>query len=266
MQCLQPINIPNPKFGKVAGEMKRLLVPCGRCYACLSRKRQDWALRLNYELRRSSSAKFITLTYDDQFLPVDDQGRPCFDKSHIQKFFKSLRHYSVNKLKYYLVSEYGGQFGRPHYHLILYNFDDSELLESCLTQYWPYGFHQVGTVTPESINYVSGYFLTKSENLNPENPPFTMSSKGLGSSYIEDLKDWHNSGDNRFFSPVAGYRQSLPRYYKERIFSVGTRRRYADDCAKKALLRADSIDPIKDNEVRAFYRSKMKKLISKHGL
>lgn len=266
MECLQPINIPNPKFGKVPGELQRLLVPCGRCYACLARKRQDWCLRLNYELRNSSSAQFITLTYDDQFLPLDEKGSPCFNKKHIQNFFKSLRHYSDNKLKYYLVSEYGGKFGRPHYHFILYNFDDIELLESCLTKFWPYGFHQVGTVTPESINYVSGYFLTKAENKNPEYPPFTMSSKGIGNSYIQDLQEWHKAGENRFYSPISGYNQSLPRYYKDRIFSSSARRNYAHLCAEKALLRNDSIDPILDNEVRRFYSLKMKKLLSKHGL
>lgn len=47
-----------------------------------------------------------------------------FNKKDVQNFFKSLRQYlskyKDGEIKYYLVCEYGEQFHRPHYHLLLF--------------------------------------------------------------------------------------------------------------------------------------------------
>ena len=42
-------------------------VPCGKCAACMQRKRSEWSVRLQNELQYASSAAFITLTYSDEY-------------------------------------------------------------------------------------------------------------------------------------------------------------------------------------------------------
>ena len=95
-----------------------ILVPCGKCLNCLMNKRNDWAFRLMQEYRHSKSGLFITLTYHSKYVP--DQG---VDKEHFQKFMKRLRHTTSQRLRYYGVGEYGTVTGRPHYHIILFNYD-----------------------------------------------------------------------------------------------------------------------------------------------
>ena len=83
------------------------MVPCGKCAACLTNKRKEWTFRLNQELHVSSSSFFITLTYDDEHIPVTEEGLPTFSKRDIQLFIKRLRKNTNRKISYYIVSEYG---------------------------------------------------------------------------------------------------------------------------------------------------------------
>ena len=59
MQCVKPIQVPNGRF------------PCGKCIACRIAKSREWSSRLLHELTYWDKAVFITLTYEDQFLPSD---------------------------------------------------------------------------------------------------------------------------------------------------------------------------------------------------
>ncbi|MDE5972064.1 MAG: hypothetical protein K2G94_04895, partial [Muribaculaceae bacterium] len=107
-------------------------VPCGKCVACLQKRRMNWAFRLEKEKLNSSSALFITLTYDNAFLPLDKDGLAHVSKRDCQTFLKRLRRNVEREmlklgkespsLRYILSSEYGSQTLRPHYHLLLFNF------------------------------------------------------------------------------------------------------------------------------------------------
>lgn len=44
-------------------------VPCGKCLSCRKKRRADWSFRLQQEFLSSDSAFFITLTYNDLYLP-----------------------------------------------------------------------------------------------------------------------------------------------------------------------------------------------------
>lgn len=212
MICISPIRLKQP-----AGFVD---VPCGRCFACLKKKRSEWLLRLEEEHHESVSAQFITLTYDELSVPHESTGLLCFDKKHVQDFLKRLRHYS--KFRYYIVSEYGGKFGRPHYHMLLFNFAGNE---KDITRSWWYGNVDFGTVTSASINYCAAYVITKKHWLYEKDDPcrpFFLSSRrpGIGHSYIERNKDYHKKlissiGIRRF---GAG-KVPIPRYYRDKIFT-----------------------------------------------
>lgn len=45
-------------------------VPCGKCSACLKRRQNDLAARCSAEAQRCGSMVFVTLTYDEEHLPL----------------------------------------------------------------------------------------------------------------------------------------------------------------------------------------------------
>lgn len=96
------------------GSENILQLPCGHCPACLLNKRKEWALRCCLEAKDHDQNCFVTLTYDDQHYP----GEPL--KEHLQKFLKEIRR--KYKVRYYGCSEQGDQYGRWHYHIILFGF------------------------------------------------------------------------------------------------------------------------------------------------
>lgn len=60
MICVNRKYVPN----KGSGE-SMIKVDCGRCYPCLSNKRNAWTFRMMQETKYSESSLFITLTYDE---------------------------------------------------------------------------------------------------------------------------------------------------------------------------------------------------------
>ena len=49
---------------------ERIQVPCGSCIACQNQKRQALSLKLHLEELNSSFTYLITLTYDNEHLPL----------------------------------------------------------------------------------------------------------------------------------------------------------------------------------------------------
>lgn len=106
-------------------DVRWVKVPCGKCDLCLKRKINDIFVMSYYEFLgckflRNGSCWFITLTYGDELLPKLPDGTPCFSVYHLQLFLKRLRKLFDFPIRYLLVSEYGGEFGRPHYHGLLF--------------------------------------------------------------------------------------------------------------------------------------------------
>lgn len=105
-------------------------VGCGQCRGCMIKKSKEWANRMMLELPYSSSAYFLTLTYDDNHLPVNsmldrETGElhdvATLDKEELQRFFKRLSKKFGEGIRYYAVGEYGSKTMRPHYHAIIWN-------------------------------------------------------------------------------------------------------------------------------------------------
>lgn len=218
MRCISPLSIPRP-HGR--GNSDRITVPCGKCYACLSNKRQAWSFRLYNELKNAESAYFVTLTYDDSHVPLDDFCQQHVCKRDVQLFLKRLRKsLSDVKIKYFIVSEYGPTTYRPHYHCIIFNLP-ADKADLSLLKCWGLGFVSTGTVTAASISYCCKYCVTDSYVMNPSlTKNFMLCSKGLGLSYLtSSMRSYLCENEQGYAVVEDGKKVALPRYYKDKVFS-----------------------------------------------
>lgn len=191
-------------------------VPCGKCAFCIKKAIDAWCMRLRHEMEVSSSAFFITLTYNDEHLPPGEELR----KRDLQDFIRRLR--KVNKgIRYFAVGEYGTEKGRPHYHAVIFNLLDLNLI----TDTWvdrdghPLG-HIVGDrCTMGRIRYMVAYMaLPQAENGKAKAFRVMSRRPGIGSAYIDKWKGFHRARSDSvvwdFGTPGA-----MPRYYKDKIYT-----------------------------------------------
>lgn len=151
------------------------ICPCQQCPECLTNRKQLWTHRNILEGFAHARKSFVTLTYDELNLPINEIGNPTLVKEHLQTFFKNLRTRVQHPIRYYAVGEYGTSGTRginPHYHAIIYGVDSEQLQE--INDAWrapagrgkkgsPLGFVYVGDVTDQSIAYVTGYVQKKNK-------------------------------------------------------------------------------------------------------
>lgn len=232
--CIAPI-ILKKKETTLGRNKYTVPVPCGKCPKCAQNKINSWSFRIeqeiyrghlrkmkgNYYLFPTSNPLFVTLTYDNDHLPLSESGKPTLCKRHVQLFLKKLRfHYakhSKKSIRYYCVGEYGTRFGRPHYHIIILNLDLPELIPTC----WEHGFTDVGTLDAGGISYVLKYVSKpKRPKLCDTLQEFSLCSKGLGLSYLSpSIVDYHHSDVSHcFVVSDRGYKLPIPKYYKEKLY------------------------------------------------
>lgn len=223
MQCISPITIKAKQV--ISHEMyAHHLVPCNKCEACHKRRASQWVFRLQQELKRSSSAHFLTCTYTDTSLTHTKDGRPTLNYSDHQKFIKRLRKSCGNSqpLKYYAVGEYGEKFERPHYHYIMFNLPDAS--QSNLEAIWTNGIVDIGSVTAGAMAYVTGYINKKviSSYIKGETrlPERSFMSKGLGQNYLTPAtKSYYERKLLPYLHTTSGNKIPMPRYYKEKLYN-----------------------------------------------
>jgi len=226
MRCISPVTLKNER-----GDIPPFFTfPCGKCVYCQDRKIKEWTVRIQKELKYSDTANFITLTY------AENPG--TLIKEHIQLFFKKLRH--VSKCRYYCVGEYGGNYGRPHWHILLFNFKGSQ---GDITRCWENGFIHCGDVRIQSIKYVLSYFF----NVDGKKNVVMMSRRpGIGYKYLE-MKEYHRKNKLFRINNPGGEVALLPRYYKDRFFTKMERRindlkvRRVTDKKEKEVIISDAL-------------------------
>lgn len=199
-------------------------VPCGKCVACLSNRRNEWSYRLEQELKRSVSAFFITLTYEDGKSPLSSNGIPQLLKYDLQTFLKRVRKaFPENSIRYFLVGEYGTTTHRPHYHGIFFNLPLN--CEQFILNKWGNGFVYFGDVNSKSINYVTKYILSKSSFPDGCTKPFSiMSTKpGIGNSYLDLSSKYHRDTQHFYVTSLGNVKKRMPRYYVNKIFTEDER-------------------------------------------
>lgn len=246
MRCTRPEQLEYHKGGK--------LVPCGYCPACKYNQRVGWTFRISEHARHSKEAWFITLTYDQENIPLLDyetgelvrgmdknRSDMCesLDASDLRRFLTSVKKAQVRaykevmentlspsevvqkpELKYFAVSEYGGKLGRPHYHIIIFNLWSDLAREDRLLKIWKKGKVETEALNPALIHYATGYLFEKNKYLKGrQQKPKMWVSKGLGEQYVKRNKKFHKDNLNPWIW-FNGYKIAMPQYYKEKIFTL----------------------------------------------
>lgn len=204
-------------------------VPCGKCVACRRRKQNEWAFRCMVEARHSASSYFVTLTYDDHYLPLSLSGQPTLVKEHLQKHIKDLR-YRLGEIKFFGCGEYGDKFGRPHYHYLLFlkSHLDSDYVEKSVTDCWKFGIIKVDTgVTPANARYCCKYSLKQvGFDYGDSITPFALMSRrpGIGNDFSKeiDFKEFRKR-DQWIVHDPQGAPVAMPRRYLEATYTNNER-------------------------------------------
>lgn len=208
-----------------------ITLPCGRCLGCKLERSRQWAMRCVNEAQMHDANSFITLTYDDDHLPP----RGSLYLRHFQLFMKRFRENTGVKVRYYHCGEYGSEYGRPHYHAIIfgYGFPDrkpwkringnmhyrSNQLESLWThKKTSIGYSTCTDVTFEGAAYVARYILKKITgdpapgHYQGRKPEYSTMSrgKGIGHSWFQKYQSDVYPSDQMI---MRGKSMPPPKYY-----------------------------------------------------
>jgi len=221
--CITPINLKKETWKqKLSDTYMMQQVPCGRCIECRKLRVNSWFVRLQNEKDHSSSAHFVTLTYDDENLPYTENGIMGLNYKDTQDMWKHIRKYTPYKNpKYFLVGEYGEQTHRPHYHALVYNVDDPEIIQKA----WKKGQIHVGEVNEATTFYTLKYALKSAGKIKKSDPwddrtlEKALMSKGLGKNYLtSEMIKYHKDDVERGVKMLGNVNLPLPRYYRDKLF------------------------------------------------
>lgn len=160
-------------------------VPCGRCIECLMQKSTDIVVRGVVEYKKWNNyynGCFITLTYKNKCLPENGSLK----KQDYIVFLRELRRLIKKEegrtgIRILGCGEYGTLKGRPHYHLVIFNWlpNDLKIDNSCnsktknilykskiLSELWGKGRVVIGKASENTVGYVAGYTTKKGFKLN----------------------------------------------------------------------------------------------------
>lgn len=214
-------------------------IACGQCVGCRLERSRQWAVRLMHELRSHKASCFLTLTYNDQCLPVGG----TLVLSDFQNFMKRLRKRFGKGIRFFHCGEYGEKLSRPHYHAIIFGVDfaaDKQLhtyspagfpiyRSPTLERLWTFGYSSIQDVTFDSCAYVARYIMKKrfgqskplyyntvdlstGEILAEKKPEYiTMSRRpGIGKKYFDQYKKEIYATDSIVLN---GREMRPPKYY-----------------------------------------------------
>lgn len=164
------------------------------------------------QLLHQNSA-FVTLTYADETLPLTSTGLATLESMHLRNWLKLLRNkIAPLRIRFFAVGEYGDVSERPHYHAALFGHPtcvrgrtlrrpghSRPEWEACcdvcrLVGYtWKKGDVDLGTLTPESAQYIAGYVTKKLVGNHPKllgrHPEFGRQSNrpGIGADFMHEV-------------------------------------------------------------------------------
>lgn len=186
--CTSPITVKHTYKGN--SSIRFDVVPCGKCSECRAKAQSEFAALSVLEAESAGSIGFLTLTYNNDSLPIALSTRfesepalitaiergsvwnpgpvdgsfmcspickgsfyicPSLCRSDVQKHIKRFRqdyfrrHGERCDFRFTFFGEYGERFKRPHYHMLIYGLDETEVRR--FADLWTFGFTQVSYVT-----------------------------------------------------------------------------------------------------------------------
>lgn len=217
-----------------------MTLPCGQCVGCRLERSRKWAVRCFHEASLHDENSFVTLTYSPESVPVDGS----LDVRTFQLFMKRLRKkFSSSRIRFFHCGEYGAEFGRPHYHVLLFGFDfpDKRFYKTAnghklftsdiLDRVWGLGSCFIGDVSFESSAYVARYIMKKvtgdaafdhyvgwhlltGEQVRIAPEYVTMSRRpGIGAGWIDAFSDIVYRDDSVV---INGVEMKPPKFYDQR--------------------------------------------------
>lgn len=256
-------------------------LPCGKCVGCRLERARAWSIRIGHEAQCWDSNLFVTFDYSPEHLRSWSLYYPDF-QGFMRRLRKKYGGVSVSPrggrpLRFFVAGEYGEQYGRPHWHAILFNLhlpDEEEYKNGTfrstnLERLWGMGNCVIGRVTPQSAAYVAGYTQSKAygrpeayEDLvdsgtgevGSRRPEFCVMSRdpGIGAFWYDRF-----SGDLFPHDSAVqdGKEFKVPRYYVERL-----KREFplkGEEVAYGRYLRAKEVDPLESSEERRAVREEV---------
>lgn len=249
MSCVRPLEAFRGPGGSVVFDRVKSLskipfnLPCGRCIGCRLERARQWGLRCLHEAKLARSSCFLTLTYNDDYLP---DGNTLM-KRDLQLFCKKLHNRLLRKrgfgIRYFAAGEYGDANLRPHYHLLIFGYDfpdkrfhaknkrGEDIFTSMeLRDLWFQGFNTIGPVTMDSAVYCAKYALKKVNGEKADahyemvtadgvvysrQPEFALMSRrpGIASAYYEAYGNEVRALDNVV---VDARKVRPPRFYDQK--------------------------------------------------
>lgn len=255
--CLTPVKLKNVKDKQgIIRSNGGAVVPCGKCPQCKNRRVNSWIFRLLKQERVQQNSVFVTLTYSPENVPMTENGFMTLRKKDVQLFFKRLRKNTGCKtIKYYVAGEYGDDSWRPHYHAIIFDASKDDIDKA-----WGLGHIDCGQVTGASIRYTAKY-ICKEKRIpvhakDDRVQEFSLMSLRLGSNYLTDeIVNWHKQNQLSYVILEGGFKQALPRYYRDKIFTEEEKAKINDKVQQQKHIKFEK-DVKEAGGTKNFYRNR----------
>ena len=200
MKCLYPFQKRDQKTGVW------MSLPCGKCLPCRVTKQSTLVLRLLLESQHAVTSSCWTLTLKDECLTAASVENRA---ATVKNFFAALRDSERRAgnsipIRYSGCLEFGGLFGRPHWHFLIFNlirnYRDPIQWKRTIPRepipigQWPHGRVDVMEFNKKTIRYVCKYLTDYGHLKNTDTPPpvqYRSLKPGIGFSGISALAASH---------------------------------------------------------------------------
>jgi hypothetical protein len=249
MKCTSPLSAYLAEGGGLVfhpmarhGDSREIKIPCRQCLSCRLNRSSEWQTRLIHEGKQHRSKIFLTLTYDDENLPLHGS----LQTRDLQLFIKRLRKaVAPLKIRYYGVGEYGDTTRRAHYHAIIFGWEpfdgrlhtlgsagDKLYVSDFISRLWTKGHHLYSPASEGTMGYVARYSVKKQTGqlgketykhldeetgeLNKIKPPFSIMSLKpmIGGDHLDNFSDdYFRLGS----TVINGIRKPLPLAYVRKL-------------------------------------------------
>lgn len=217
--------------------LNHFFIPCKRCISCRMDHSREWGVRCMHEASLYENNIFLTLTYDDNYLP---EGLTLVKKD-VQGFMKRLRERVLPSplpedhpgIRVFYCGEYGEIRKRPHYHLCIFNYwpEDARLHKTdggynlytseFLEDVWGKGYCPFGSVSFQSAAYTARYICKKIFgddallHYEGRTPEFSEPSRMPGLAHDWIVKYWSDVYPRDYVRYKDEFKCKPPRYYDE---------------------------------------------------